>query len=139
MNGIDVRQVLADNLEKLRNASVSLKNYPAIAKHRGPSNGTLGRIALKEQAATVDVVAALAAVFGLKPWQILVPTLEAKSNGTNHPAITGLPGWPFPKVPQSKYDALAPEDQMFIQGAVMAMIERIEKERPPHKRMERIK
>lgn len=138
MNGIDVRQVLADNLEKLRTATVSLKTYPAIAKHRGPSNGTLGRIALKEQAATVDVVAALAAVFGLKAWQILVPTLDAKSNGTNHPAVSGLPGWPFQKVPQAKYDALSPEDQVFIQGAVMALIERIESQRPT-KRIERIK
>ena len=138
MNGIDVRQTLADNLEKLRNASVSLKSYPAIAKHRGPSNGTLGRIALKEQGATVDVVSALAAVFGLRAWQILVPTLEAKSNGTNHPAVSGLPGWPFPKVPQAKYDKLEPDDQVFIQGAVMAMIERLESDRPP-KHMERIK
>ncbi len=138
MNGIDVRKTLAANLDKLRNASANLKTYPAIAKHRGPSNGTLGRIALLEQAATVDVLASLAGVFGLKAWQILVPTLEAKSNGTNHPAISGLPGWPFDKVPQARYEALEPADQYLIQGAVLEMIRRLEETRPAH-RIERIK
>lgn len=139
MNGTRaLRDVLADNLEKLRAASISLRRYPDIAKAGGPSNGTLGRISLREQAATVDVVASLAKVFGLEPWQILVPDLDVKANGTNHPTVGGLPGWPFPKVPQARYEGLASDDQIVLQGRVLEIIERMENERPP-KRLGRIK
>lgn len=140
MNGTKpIKEVLAANLESLRSASVSLHRYPHIAKAGGPSNGSLGRIALMEQSATIDAVASLAKVFGLKPWQILVPTLEARANGTNHPTVIGLPGWPFSKVPQAKYEALLPEDQLVLQGRFLEMIENIERGRTPPKRMERIK
>jgi aryl carrier-like protein len=135
MNGTYIRDVLAENLEQLRKASQTLKSYPAIAAMGGPANGTLGRVALREQSLTIDLLAQLAKVFGLEAWQMLVPNLTVKADGTNHPIVSGLPGWPFPKVPQEMYDELDPDDKLVIQGMLLNSIDQIKKTRPKRKKI----
>ena len=73
------RQVLADNFKKLRGASVKLYRYPDITKAGGPTNGTLSRIGAQQVSAGVDSIEQLAGVYGLEPWQLLVPTLTVQA------------------------------------------------------------
>lgn len=132
MNGT-AAEILARNLKALKDASLNLKGPQSIQAAGGPKKSSVNRIENKEQSPTIDMVSQLARVFGLQPWQILVPTLHAASNGTNHPTISGMPGWPFDKVPRARYEALEPADQIFLQGIIMATIQRIEDERPKKK------
>lgn len=127
---MNIREVLAANLLELRNASITLKSGPPIHQAGGPANGTFGRIMSKETGATIDTLKLLGDVFGVKPWQLLLPGLKAKSNSTNHPILIGIPGWPFPLVDQKRYDRLSPEEQGFVQGKLITFIEEIEKARP---------
>lgn len=125
-----IRGVLARNFDAVRKASISLSSLPLISKSKGPANGTLGRILKSETGATIDTLAELAAVYGMESWQLLLPNLKAVSNGTNHPTLVGVPGWPFAIVNQARYDALSGEEKGFVQARFLSAIEECEARKP---------
>lgn len=84
----DVREIIANNLKTLMASRPALDTLPKIAKAGGPSNGTLDRIRRKAAGCSIDQLAALAAVFDLHPWQLLVPNLEPN----NAPILVGAGG-----------------------------------------------
>lgn len=138
MNGTSAKAIVSQNLKTLKEASLSLKGPMSIEKAGGPGHSSVHRVEKGEQAPTVEVVEQLAKVFGLKPWQFLIPGITATADGTNHPPVAGLPGWPFDRVPQARYEALAHDEQIFLQGVVLATIQNIENERP-RKKLGRVK
>lgn len=75
------RGVLARNLAKLMQASKGarrdLSSPQRIEGLTGFSKSQVDRIRGAKMGATVDTLGDLAAVFGLHPWQLLVPTLDA--------------------------------------------------------------
>lgn len=140
MNGTKpIRQVLADNFNAIRSASRSLSSLPLIAKAGGPANGTLGRILKMENGATIDTLEALAHAFGVQAWQLLLPGLKAAPNGTNHPTLVNVPGWPFSTVAQDRYDALSDEDKGFVQARFLAAIEEREAAKPAKRNFKLVK
>lgn len=71
-----VKAIIADNLKRLMAHHPALDTLPKITKAGGPPNGVLDRIRRQESACRVDSLAQLARVFGLQPWQMLVPDLD---------------------------------------------------------------
>lgn len=71
------RTVLARNLASLMEARQPepWKNRE-LARQAHLDHKTVGRILDGSHAATIDTIAALAEVFGLLPWQMLVPDLQ---------------------------------------------------------------
>ena len=67
------RKVLAENLKLLMAQHADLGTLAKITTRSGISNGTLDRIRRAEVATTVDVLERLGAVFGIEPWELLVP------------------------------------------------------------------
>lgn len=102
--GMNTRDVLAGNFNKLREACPKLYSLKDITKAGGGSNGTLGRISAKQSAATVDTVETLAQVYGLEAWQLLVPTLEATRGAGDTLVIRGLPVFPHSSADQNQQD-----------------------------------
>lgn len=84
-----VRQIIGANLKAL------MKNHPHLdsqmkiqTKTKGRvSQRTVGRILEGSVSVTVDNLAELADIFGLQPWQMLLPNLDPK-NPQLVPAIT---------------------------------------------------
>jgi len=70
------RDILSKNLKALMAATPALNTLPKITKAGGPPNGVLDRIRRAQGACRIDSLAQLAGVFGLQPWQILVPDLD---------------------------------------------------------------
>jgi transcriptional regulator with XRE-family HTH domain len=77
------RQILAANLKALMAAHLSLNTFAKIVAAGGPTNGTLDRIRRMESGASIDQLDTLAKVYGLEPWQLLVPDLDP----TNPPML----------------------------------------------------
>jgi transcriptional regulator with XRE-family HTH domain len=77
------RQTLSENLKALMAAHLSLNTFAKIVAAGGPTNGTLDRIRRMESGASIDQLDNLAKVFGLEPWQLLVPDLDP----TNPPML----------------------------------------------------
>lgn len=80
------RETLAENLSALMAARPSLDTFKKIVAAGGPSNGTLDRIRRMESGCSVDQLDALARVFELDPWQLLVPGLAPN----NPPIVRGV-------------------------------------------------
>lgn len=75
------RKVLSDNLKTLKAARPGLDTIEKIVAHSGGqlTNGTVGRIHAGSHPTDVDTLQALAKVFGLKPWQLLVENLNPEA------------------------------------------------------------
>jgi transcriptional regulator with XRE-family HTH domain len=72
-NLMSIRDVLAGNFKKLKDATPAL-GTPALLVARGVlSNGTLGRIANSEVNLGIDHLEPLANAYGVEPWQLLDP------------------------------------------------------------------
>jgi hypothetical protein len=127
------REILAANLKTLMGASRRLGTLPEIAAaSKGAlSNGTLDRIRRAESATSVDYVGALADVFGLEPWQLLVPGLRAELGADGNPVVIGLPDWPFEMVEKDRYFALHEPSRAYVQAKLSSAIEEREGPRPP--------
>lgn len=91
---MSVRDVLAANFKKLRDATPSLNRPRDIVQAGAATNGTIGRISKKETGPSVDTIEQLAAAYGIEAWQMLVPTLQAAPGKDGSPIITGLPIYP---------------------------------------------
>jgi hypothetical protein len=120
------RDVLAENLKKLMAATPELNTFPQITKAGGGSNGTLDRIRRKTLATSIDNLDPLARVYGLEPWQLLVPTLTAKRGTNGKPRVSGMPDWPFSRVSLSRYTNLEPEDRVYVEAKLESAIENTE-------------
>ncbi len=73
--------------------------------------GTVQRIREGETSVGVDSLHALAGVFGMQVWQLLVPGVQANQPPT-------IAEWPLPRVDRSRWDACTDEDRAYIQGAI---------------------
>jgi hypothetical protein len=124
------RDVLAENLKKLMAASPKLATFPQITKAGGGANGTLDRIRRKSIATGVDNLEPLAEVYGLDAWQLLVPTLTASAEPSGLPRVSGMPEWPFPRIPLKRFLALSDEDRGYVQGKLEQAIEACEAKQP---------
>jgi transcriptional regulator with XRE-family HTH domain len=81
------RKTLAANVNALMATKPGLSSPRQVVKAGGATNGTLGRIRNGEVGASVDQLDQLARVFGVEPWQLLVPNLDPKSL----PVLGGMP------------------------------------------------
>ncbi len=81
--GKSPREVLAENLNRLMDASRDLRTVKQLSARSGVSTGTIDRIRRHEVAAGIDNVGQLAQAFDLEPWQLMVPDLEP----TNAPML----------------------------------------------------
>lgn len=80
----DAASVLSVNLAALMSAHEGLGTQAAVAKRSGMDQRTVGRILNREHSPTLRQIDGLAAAFGLLPWQLLVPQLDA----LNPPAVS---------------------------------------------------
>jgi len=67
------RQILAANLNRLMQSTLSLNSNTKLVKRSGLGLGTMGRVRNAEVAATIDTLDRLAECFGVQPWQLLIP------------------------------------------------------------------
>lgn len=78
------RNVLAENLKALMAASTDCKSMPALERAtalRGNKVGksTIDRAIKGEANLTIDNLEVIAKVFGVDPWQLLVPGMQPKN------------------------------------------------------------
>ena len=110
-----IRDVLADNFKKLRDATPSLDRPQDIVRFGAATNGTIGRISKRQTGPTIDTLEILAAAYGLQVWQLLVPTLHAEKGTGSSPVISGMPEWPFERVDRDAYEALDYPSKIAVQ------------------------
>jgi hypothetical protein len=70
------RDIVSANLKALMKAHPELNTLKKITAKGGPPNGVLDRMRRADAASRIDSVAQVARVFGLEPWQLLVPNLD---------------------------------------------------------------
>lgn len=71
-----LRTIVADNLKALMGAHPELDTLEKITAAGGGSNGTLDRMRRGASSCRIDALADVARVFGVDPWQLLVPRLD---------------------------------------------------------------
>lgn len=73
-----VRQILAANLDRLKRTAPEYSSAKKIADASGGAltNGTVGRIMAASHTTDLDKLEALARLFQLQPWQLLVDDLD---------------------------------------------------------------
>lgn len=116
------RQVLAANLQRLMDASPGLSTLKAISQAGGGSHGTVDRIRRATNGTSVDNLAELAKVFGVEPWHLLMPTLQAHKSGHTQPGISGVPVWPFSSELLEAVNRLSPEETARLENVVRAYL-----------------
>lgn len=99
---MSIRDVLAQNFKKLKNANSALRT-PAQLKERGVlSNGTLGRISKSQVNLGIDHLEPLAEAYGVQPWQLLNPDFDPVTDLDIHPkALKQAHQPPYSHVAQS--------------------------------------
>lgn len=85
----NIRKVIAANLRALMQSHVDLNTQMKIQErtNKRVSQRTVGRILEGSVSVTVDNLADLAHIFGLQPWQMLLPNLDP-TNPQIVPALT---------------------------------------------------
>lgn len=117
-----IRDILAENFKKLREATPSLNSPKDLIKIEAASNGTIGRIATRQTGVSIDKLEPLARAYGLEVWQMLVPTLHAEKGPLGKPIVSGLPEWPFEMVDQDSYMALDQSTKIAVQIGMRSII-----------------
>lgn len=120
---MNVRDVLAENFKKLKDATPSLNLPKDIVAAGAATNGTIGRINKKQSGPSIDTIEKLANAYGLHAWQMLSPTLEATPGKNGKPVVTGLSDWPFQLVDRDRYEALSDVAKGAVQTRMMDEIE----------------
>lgn len=125
------RAVLARNLNKLMRATrggrtdlSSAHKVEASAKNE-ISHGQVDRIQKADAAATVDKLAVLADAFGLAPWQLLLPDLEAWQDERGVLRVKAN-GWPFTRLERRRIDALGENLAGALEEALIAKVAELE-------------
>jgi transcriptional regulator with XRE-family HTH domain len=78
-------KVLGDNLRTLMAAHAELGSNPKLAAKTRLGTGTISRMKNGAVDANLDTLERIAHAFGMEPWQLLVPGLEAKNLPTLQP------------------------------------------------------
>jgi hypothetical protein len=116
----DSKTVLWENVSALMKVRYGKENLTALAKDAGFGPGTSTRIKQQETSVGIDVLDALARLFKLEPWQLLMPNLSVESPSKLE-NIRG--GWPFSSIDRSKFLQLPVEKRALAQGYIERLIE----------------
>lgn len=73
---MSIRDILANNFRKLREATPSLRSPKDIIKADAATNGTIGRVSTKETGISIDKLEQLAKGYGMEAWQLLSPSIN---------------------------------------------------------------
>lgn len=80
VNSVALKKLLAGNLDRLLDADAERRGdrltHGELAAKAGVGQGTIGRLARGEVAPAVDTLEAIAEVFSLRAWQLLIPDLD---------------------------------------------------------------
>jgi len=75
-----VQKILAENIQALMDANkMELGSQPKLAKAAKLDQTTVGRVLAAKHKVQIDTLEALAAAFGVEPYQLLVPGLNPKN------------------------------------------------------------
>ncbi len=75
-----VEKILAANVKALMDANkMELGSQPKLAKAAKIDQTTVGRVLGAKNKVQIDTVEALASAFGVEPYQLLIPGLNAKN------------------------------------------------------------
>lgn len=130
-HGMTIRRVLAENFSKLRAASPSMSRPKDIVDAGAATNGTIGRISKEQSGLTLDKLEILANAYGLEPWQMLMPTLQAKPGKNGVPVVSVLPDWPWTMFDQSDYELIGDDYKKRIENELYGEIHRVKKLHAP--------
>lgn len=72
---MDIREHLARRLRELMDSRPDLDTQTKVANRSGVGQSTIQRLLAQEQSATIDMLDKIAAPFGLKPWELLLPDM----------------------------------------------------------------
>ena len=115
----DSKLVLWENVSALMKAKYGRENLTRLAAEAKVGPGTVSRIKAHETSVGLDVVEAIARIFKVEPWQLLVPGLDV----ADLPAISiGSSNWPF-AIDRSAVLALTPEQRGKIEGYIESVLE----------------
>jgi len=127
-----IRENLLSLLEAVEGPLPSGENGTTRLAKLAKKKGSWGQRLLNDTDIGVSVVAEAAKMFGLQPWQLLVPKLDPAAK----PTLSGdASAWPFPMVKSAGYWSLPPEDRAWVQSKIDSAIqERAEaiRRRAPH-------
>ncbi len=73
---MDIQHLLAERLRELMDSRVDLDTQTKVATKSGVGQSTIQRLLACEQSATVDMLAKISKAFGLKPYEMLIESLE---------------------------------------------------------------
>jgi len=126
------REILSANVRALMAARPALSTIKKIvdASNGQLSNGKVGRITAASHTTDVDTLEALAKVFDMESWQLLVPTMSVVTGPDGRSVVAGLPDWPFEMIERSRFDALTERQRGFVQARVVSAIEECEGTKP---------
>jgi len=96
----------------------------ALSRKAGKTAPSWGQRYLDETDIGISRLEEVAKLWGLQPWQLLVPELDPD----RPPTISGdVTAWPLPMVDQKEYRSLGPEDRAWVQSKMDSAIkDRIE-------------
>ena len=90
----------------------------ALAKRAGRATSWAQRL-LDDTDTSMSKLEEVAEVFGLQPWQLLVPGFDPNTP----PGLSDDPRWPLPYVKRKDYEALPGDDRVYCQAKMQAAIE----------------
>lgn len=115
----DSKLVLWENVSALMKAKYGRENLTRLAAEAKVGPGTVSRIKAHETSVGIDVVEAIARIFKVEPWQLLVPGLDV----ADLPAVSiGSAAWPF-AASRAAVLALSPEQRGKIEGYIERVLE----------------
>lgn len=114
------KEVLAENLNRLMAANLSLDSNPKLCARAGLGVGTISRLRRGAAAANLDTIDALAECFGVAPWKMVVPD-QAPVIEEEAPTALGLQlAWLFDDMVKS----LGPREKAQVYAAANEAITR---------------
>lgn len=121
-----IRDTLAENFRKLRDATPSLDSPKDLVKADAASNGTIGRIAAKKTGVSIDKLEQLATAYGVDVWQMLCPTLRAEKTKFGKPAVSTGHENPFPGIDPQRFSRISYEQRLELQGIVRRELDKFD-------------
>ncbi len=122
MKKIDSKLVLWQNVSALMTDRYGRENLTRLASEAKIGPGTVSRIKAHETSVGLDVVEALARLFKIEPWQLLVPGLSAS---TPQQIGDAAGKWPFPGVDHGRVAALPAEKLAKIEGYIESVLDTV--------------
>lgn len=120
MAGLNGKSLLLRNLDALMKHHWGKVNKTRLAAEAKVGQGTYDRIS-EGTSVGIDVLEKVAAIFKLKPWQLLACEIDPLAPPE---IVSSL--WPFPDIERERWEALGLRKQIEIQGVVRERIESFE-------------